>query len=121
MANVLVVEDSATELALVAGYLQQAGILVTSAKSVEEAQDKLDLKSLDLILLDVILPGQSGFELCRELKSNPDTKSIPIIICSTKDTEVDKMYGNMLGADAYLCKPVQKQDLLQTVRRLIGR
>ena len=81
----------------------------------------MDLTSLDLIVLDVILPGQSGFELCRELKSSPDTKGIPIIICSTKDTEVDKMYGNMLGADAYLCKPVQKQDLMQTVRRLVGR
>ncbi len=119
MATVLVVEDSATDREIMNAYLQQAGLSVVNAKSSEEAATALGRQKPDLIVLDVILPGQSGFELCREIKSNPDTRGIPTIVCSTKNTDVDKMWGNMLGADAYLTKPVDKDLLLQTVQKLI--
>ena len=72
-----------------------------------------------MIVLDVILPGQSGFELCRKLKGDPQTKGIPIVICSTKNTEIDKTWGEMSGADAYLTKPIDEAQLLQTVNRFI--
>ncbi|MEC4984977.1 MAG: response regulator [Oscillatoria sp. PMC 1068.18] len=120
MKTVLIVEDSVTERQFLSGYLQNAGFIVVNASSVEEAQEKLSQQKPDLIFLDVILPGASGFEFCRELKTNPDTKNIPVVICSTKNTDVDKMWGNMLGANAYLTKPVKSDEIHQTLKQLIG-
>ncbi len=119
MHTVLIVEDSLLQIQLLTRYLQQAGLSVISVTSGEEVQDKLSKHKLDLIILDVILPGQSGFELCRELKTNPHTQQIPVVICSTKSTAVDKMWGDMLGADAYLPKPVDQLELIQLVQKLI--
>ncbi|MCU0569599.1 MAG: response regulator [Oculatellaceae cyanobacterium Prado106] len=119
MKTVLLVEDGVTEMQVLTNYLQQAGLTVVSAQSSEEAQLKLDTQKPDLIVLDVILPGKSGFELCRELKADPSTSNIPVVICSTKDTEADKMWGNMLGANAYLPKPVDLSDLIRTVQQLV--
>ncbi len=119
MNTVLLVEDSLTERETLTRYLQAASLVVVSVNSVEEAREKLSQKKPNLIVLDVILPGQSGFELCRDLKNHPDTKSIPIIICSSKGTTVDKTWGTMLGADAYITKPASEQELLNTVRQLL--
>ena len=119
MKTVLVVEDGLTDREILSRYLQQAGLSVVGAKSGEEAQEKLHQTKPDLIFLDIILPGQSGFELCRELKNNPSTNQIPVVICSTKGTDVDRMWGNMLGADAYLPKPVKQAELMRTVHQLI--
>ena len=119
MNTVLLVEDSVTDSKLLSGYLQQSGLTVVSVGSVEEAQARLTDYRPDLIVLDVILPGQSGFELCLELKANPETLSIPVLICSSKNTKADKLWVNLLGADAYLAKPVNPQELLQTVQQLI--
>ena len=119
MRTVLIVEDSLLQTQVLTRYLQQAGLGVVSVTSGEEVQDKLTKHKLDLIILDVILPGQSGFELCRELKTDPHTCQIPVVICSTKNTEVDKMWGNMLGADAYLPKPVDRLELIQLVQKLM--
>jgi chemotaxis family two-component system response regulator PixH len=119
MGTVLLVEDGVTEMQLLTNYLKQAGLMVMSAQSGEEAQIKLNSQKPDLIVLDVILPGKSGFELCRELKADPNTSSIPVVICSTKDTDADKMWGDMLGANAYIPKPVDPAVFLQTIRQLI--
>jgi chemotaxis family two-component system response regulator PixH len=118
MTTVLLVEDSLTETELLTRYLRQAGLTVVSVKSGEEAHLKLQSSRPDLVILDVILPGQSGFELCREIKSDVNTQKIPVVICSTKDTEADKLWGSMLGADAYIPKPVDQQKLMQTIRKL---
>lgn len=120
MSTVLVVEDSLTEMQLITHYLQQAGLTVIGATSGEEAQIKLQTQKPDLIVLDVILPGQSGFELCRELKADPNTSRIPVVICSTKGTEVDKMWGNLLGANNYLTKPIDPDALIRTVRQFVS-
>ena len=119
MNTVLLVEDSLTESRAITGYLQQSGLKVVSVGSVEEAQEKLSRHKPDLIVLDVILPGQSGFELCHELKSDPETNLIPVVMCSTKSAETDKLWGRMMGADAYLAKPISQQQLIQTIQRLI--
>ena len=118
MNTVLVVEDGLTDREILSRYLQKAGYSVISAKSSEEAQEKLDQNKPDFIFLDVILPGKSGFEICRELKKNPNTSQIPIIFCSTKNTDVDKMWGTMLGADAYLSKPINQEELVGTLKQL---
>jgi len=119
LKTVLVVEDSLTETEVVTRYLMQLGLAVVSVQSGEEAQVQLQSQKPDLVILDVILPGQSGFELCHNLKTNEDTKRIPVVICSTKGTEVDKLWGSMLGADAYMAKPVDRQKLMQIVLQFI--
>jgi chemotaxis family two-component system response regulator PixH len=121
MSTVLIVEDGLTDRETLSRYLKQGGLAVTVATSGEEAMVHLNDRAPDLVVLDIILPGQSGFELCREIKSNPQTQRIPVILCSNKDTDVDKVWGNMLGADAYLSKPVDCGELLTKVRQLLGR
>ncbi|MGF1677503.1 MAG: response regulator transcription factor, partial [Rivularia sp. (in: cyanobacteria)] len=118
MSTILVVEDGLTDMQVISRYLEQAGYNVMGATSSEEAQEKITQNKPDLIFLDVILPGKSGFEICRELKNNPNTKTIPVVFCSTKNTDVDKMWGDMLGADAYLSKPVQKEELEGVLQKL---
>ncbi len=118
MITVFLVEDSLTETEVLTRYLRQAGLAVISATSSEEAMIKLQSQKPDLMIIDVILPGQSGFELCREIKTNNSTQRIPVVICSTKGTEADKLWGAMLGADAYIPKPVDQQKLLQTIKQL---
>jgi DNA-binding response OmpR family regulator len=118
MITVLLVEDSLTETEVLSAYLKQAGVTVVSVTSGEEAQIKLQSQKPDLVILDVILPGQSGFELCRELKTNANTQGIPVVICSTKGTDADKLWGSMLGADAYIHKPVDQKKLMQTIQQL---
>ncbi|AFY31707.1 response regulator transcription factor [Calothrix sp. PCC 7507] len=121
MSTVLVVEDGLTDMEIISRYLKQAGYSVISATSSEEAQDRIDKNKPDVIFLDVILPGKSGFEICRELKNNPSTSQIPVIFCSTKNSDVDKIWGNMLGADAYLSKPINREELVVTLSRLISK
>ena len=119
MKTVMIVEDSITDMELLRLHLENEGFFVIQARSGEDAQAKLKHQKPDLIVLDVILPGQSGFQLCRKLKSAPETKSIPIVLCSTKNTEVDKQWAKMGGADAYLTKPVDKERLLEMIYQFI--
>jgi twitching motility two-component system response regulator PilH len=119
MKKVLLVEDSLTEAERIARFLEKAGYSVYEVRSGEEAQLRLKQQKPDLILLDLILPGQSGFEFCRKLKGDPVTKAIPVVICSTKNTDVDRTWGSMSGADAYLTKPVDEKILLETIGQFI--
>ncbi len=120
MSTVLVIDDALTDMEMHTRYLKSAGLDVIAAKTTKEAQTKLAQSRPDLILLDVLLPGQSGFEFCRELKSDPKTNNIPVVLCSTKGSDVDKMWGDMLGADAYLPKPVDQDDLISLIRKLLN-
>jgi twitching motility two-component system response regulator PilH len=119
MNKVLLVEDSLVDTEKLTSFLEKKGFAVLGVRSGEEAQLRLKSQKPNLILLDVILPGLSGFELCRKLKANPETQKIPVIICSTKNKEVDKTWGKMSGADAYLTKPVDESTLLETVNEFI--
>jgi two-component system, chemotaxis family, response regulator PixH len=120
MVTALIVEDSLTDRDLLTRYLQQSSIRVMSAQSSEEALKMLQTTPPDLVFLDVVLPGQSGFEFCSELKTTDSTKNIPVVICSNKDTKADKLWGSMLGADAYLTKPIQQQALNQILEQLMA-
>ncbi|MFN3360645.1 MAG: response regulator transcription factor [Pseudanabaenaceae cyanobacterium] len=119
MATILVVEDTLTQAELIAGTLREAGYTVIIATSSEDAKSKLAQQKPNLLILDVVLPGESGFEFCRELKENADTKDIPVVMCSTKSGEMDKFWGMKQGAAAYLTKPVDTEELLRTVKLLI--
>lgn len=119
MGTALVVDDSLTEREIITHYLKQAGLTVSTANSGEEALEKLNSQLPDLIVLDIVLPGRSGFEICRALKAEAKTQKIPVILCSTKGNEMDKFWGLKQGADAYIPKPVDQQLLLRTVKQLI--
>ncbi|NJL97524.1 MAG: response regulator [Synechococcaceae cyanobacterium SM2_3_2] len=119
MKTILVVEDSLTDLHIVLATLQQAGFAVITASNEKEAKDQIREKKPDAIILDVVLPDRSGFELCRDLKDEESTKNIPIVMCSTKSSNMDKYWGMQQGADIYLAKPVSSEQLLKSVRSLI--
>lgn len=119
MGTALVVDDSSTERQIISSCLQKEGINVLIATSGEEALEKIKDTRPDVIVLDVVLPGRSGFEICRELKAETSTSSIPIIICSTKGSEMDKFWGMKQGADAYIAKPIDQEEFLRTVKQLI--
>jgi two-component system, chemotaxis family, response regulator PixH len=120
MATVLIVEDTMTEAEIITSALRGAGFETVRATSSEDAKVKLSQNRPDLILLDVVLPGESGFELCRELKEHPETKSIPVVMCSTKSSEMDKFWGMKQGAASYLTKPIVPEELVRTIRLLVA-
>ncbi|MEM8828215.1 MAG: response regulator [Cyanobacteria bacterium P01_G01_bin.19] len=119
MGYTLIVDDSATERSIITGCLTEVGIYVSVAQSGEEALEKIEQNSPDLIVLDVVLPGRSGFEICRELKGSDSTSKIPIVLCSTKGTEMDKFWGMKQGADAYISKPIDQEELVKKVKELM--
>ncbi len=120
MNKVLVVDDSLTDRKVIKAYLEQAGLMVLEAQSAEEGRKKITDEQPNLIVLDIVMGGQSGFEMCRTLKADSKTKSIPIILCSSKSTEADKVWGDVVGADAYLFKPVERSEFMSKVQQLIA-
>lgn len=116
--KVLLIEDSLTDAEILSGYLKQVGIAVIKVSDGEEARAILKQHKLDIVVLDIMLPGQSGFELCHRFKTDVATEHIPVILYSTKQTSVDKLWGYLLGADAYLPKPIDKEKLLHTIAEL---
>ncbi len=119
MGTALIIEDSLTERQIITQYLKLAGITAAIATSGEEALEKLHGELPDLIVLDVVLPGLSGFEICRAIKAEERTSKIPVIICSTKDTDMDKFWGKRQGADAYIPKPIDQDTFLSTIQQLV--
>jgi chemotaxis family two-component system response regulator PixH len=113
MGTALVIEDSQTELSIIKDFCHALGIHTVVASSGEQALERLQQLQPNLIILDVVLPGRSGFELCRELKAAETTKKIPVILCSTKNSDMDKFWGLRQGADAYITKPID-QDIFNT-------
>ncbi|MBD0334348.1 MAG: response regulator [Cyanobacteria bacterium Co-bin13] len=119
MGTALIVEDSLTDKEVLSLCLKNCGITVLTAKSAEEAFDQIKSHQFDVIILDVVLPDRSGFEICRELKDAETTRKVPIIMCSTKGSEMDRFWGLKQGADAYLAKPINQEELIQTVNQLV--
>lgn len=119
MASVLVIEDSAIEADQIMKCLQQSGFDALNVTTAEAAKAILEQKTFDAILTDVVLPGQSGFGFCRELRNYDKTANVPIIICSSKSSKIDKNWGMKQGASAYVTKPVNPEELIQTIRQFI--
>ena len=115
MATVLVVDDTASQLELINSYLQEAGYTVIKSSDAKDAFEQAVNLQPDAVITDVVMPGMSGFEFCRLLKRTPETKKVPIIICSSKNKDIDRIWGLRQGADVYLTKPFTKQDLLRAI------
>ena len=116
--NVLIVDDSKTELMYLSDMLKKAGFAVTTAENAEDAQRKLDQGKPDLILMDVVMPGQNGFQLTRAISRDPRFTDVPIIMCTSKNQETDRVWGMRQGARDYIVKPVDQTELMGKIKRL---
>jgi two-component system phosphate regulon response regulator PhoB len=119
--KILIIEDEEDILAMVHFNLVRAGFRVECAMCGEEGFQKARDHQPDLILLDLMLPGIDGLEVCRRLRKSPDTKSCPVIMLTAKGEESDIVQGLELGADDYLPKPFSPQVLLARIRAILRR
>ncbi|WP_085317666.1 response regulator transcription factor [Derxia lacustris] len=116
--KVLVVDDSPTERFFLADLLTKAGFVVTTADSGEEAVAKTHEQRPDLILMDVVMPGANGFQITRQISRDPDVGHIPVIMCTSKSQETDKIWGMRQGARDYVTKPINADELLSKIAAL---
>jgi twitching motility two-component system response regulator PilH len=116
--SVLIVDDSPTERHVLSEILRGAGFTVNSCDSGEQAVVQAKALLPDLILMDVVMPGLNGFQATRQIAREEATKHIPVIICTTKSQETDKIWGMRQGARDYVVKPVVASELLEKIARL---
>ena len=116
--NILIVDDSPTERFYLPDILARAGYAVSTAVNGEEAIDKIRAERPHLILMDVVMPGANGFQVTRSIARDPELAAIPIIICSSKNQETDRIWGMRQGARDYLIKPVDPALLLASIASL---
>lgn len=116
--KVLVVDDSKTELMFLTEILHQQGYQVRTAENAEQALVRLEEEKPDLILMDVVMPGQNGFQLTRSLARNTKFADVPIIMCTSKNQETDRVWGLRQGASDYITKPVNPQELQAKIAAL---
>ncbi|MCI4441271.1 response regulator [Tibeticola sp.] len=116
--NVLVVDDSKTELMFLSELLRKNGFSVCTAENADEAMQQLETAKPDLILMDVVMPGQNGFQLTRAITRNPQFVDVPIIMCTSKNQETDRVWGMRQGARDYVTKPVDAAELLAKIKAL---
>jgi len=117
VSKVLVVDDAEADRVALEQILNDAGYQVVCAASGAEALDRAGSEKPDLVLLDVVMDEMDGFKTCRELSSNPDTSTIPVIMVSGNAQKVDKMWAEQQGAKAYITKPYTPDQILDEVRR----
>tara|TARA_Y100000768_G_scaffold190836_1_gene143021 strand:+ start:897 stop:1583 length:687 start_codon:yes stop_codon:yes gene_type:complete len=119
--KILVIEDEPDIRRNLEYNISREGFNVITAGSLSEAEEVVNSNSLSLILLDLMLPDGSGLDLCKKFKSNSKTDSIPIIILTAKDDEVDKVVGFELGADDYVTKPFSVRELVLRIKAILKR
>jgi len=117
LKKVLVVDDSASELKLMEAVLEQGGFRTVVLSDPARIEETIENERPNLILLDVVMPGRNGFQVCRELKNHEVYGAIPVILVSSKKSASDKYWGEQQGANAYVCKPFTPEELIQAVKK----
>ncbi|UCF92022.1 MAG: response regulator [Desulfobacterales bacterium] len=117
--RILIVEDSPTAMRQITEILHNQGYDLIRAVDGEEALEKALQEKPHIILLDVILPKKNGFQVCRQLKTTPDTKDIKILMLTSKSQDSDCYWGLKQGADGYLTKPFEDVELLDNIAQLL--
>ena len=113
--KILIVDDSPTERHVLNDMLTKSGYEVVASDNGEDAILKAKSLKPDLILMDVVMPGLNGFQATRAISRDPDTRAIPIILCTSKSQETDKIWGMRQGARDYIVKPVNRDELLEKI------
>jgi twitching motility two-component system response regulator PilH len=113
--KILIVDDSPTERHVLNDMLTKSGYEVVASDNGEDAILKAKLLKPDLILMDVVMPGLNGFQATRAISRDPDTRAIPIILCTSKSQETDKIWGMRQGARDYIVKPVDPTELMAKI------
>lgn len=121
MPRVLVVEDEKDLNRLIAFHLRSAGFEVEQAYDAEEALSFLDTNRFDLVLLDILLPGMDGWEVCRALRSSRETRNVPVIFLTALSEESSRVTGFDLGGDDYLTKPFSPRELISRIKAILRR
>jgi twitching motility two-component system response regulator PilH len=121
MSEVLLVEDSPLYQEIIANLLKRNGWKVVIACDGVEALEQVQKSNPDLVVLDIVMPRMSGYEVCRRLKSDPKTKNVPVVICSIRNSESDRYWGLKNRADAYITKPFEDVELVGTIKQLLRR
>jgi phosphate regulon transcriptional regulator PhoB len=119
--KILAVDDEQDIIELLSYNLSREGYEVTTAMDGEEALKKIRSKSFDLVILDLMMPGIQGMELCRILRNDPRTKYLPIIMLTAKTEEVDRILGLEMGADDYITKPFSPRELIARIKAVLRR
>jgi twitching motility two-component system response regulator PilH len=114
--KILLVDDSKTELHHLSELLSKRGYKIRTAENGEEALRRLGEDKPDLILMDVVMPGQNGFQLTRAITRDPRFADVPVIMCTSKNQETDKVWGMRQGARDYVVKPVDADELIAKIR-----
>ena len=120
-SKILVVEDSPTYLRKISNFLKGLGYEVVTAIDGEEALEKAARENPKLMVLDVILPKKNGFQVCRQLKTSPKTQGIKIIMMTSKTQDSDRFWGLKQGADDYMTKPYDDEELQQNIENLLKK
>lgn len=115
--KVLIVDDSPAQVKLIQGLLEPEGYWPVGLNDPRRVEEAIATERPSVILLDVVMPDRNGFQVCRELKSNTEFNSIPVILVTSKDTASDRYWGQQQGADGYVTKPFTREELLRAVRR----
>lgn len=118
--KIMVVDDSATERWYIADLLARSGYEVVTAESGADALARVRHERPSLIVMDVVMPGASGFQVVRTLARDPETQAIPVILCTSKSAETDRIWGLRQGARDYVTKPVDAAELLAKVAELVA-
>ncbi len=118
-SRVLVVDDSPLDQFAISRPLEASGFAVDIASSGKEAVTRLEATHYDVLLLDVVMPDQNGFQLCRQLRGDERYKEMPIIMVTSKDQAADRFWGMKQGATEYVTKPFSDSDLISAVRRYV--
>jgi DNA-binding response OmpR family regulator len=118
-AKILVVDDTPSNVKLLADALAPKGYAVVTAASGAEALEKVEAERPDLVLLDVVMPGMSGYEVCRKIRENPATGILPVVMVTALDPGQEKIKGLEAGADDFLTKPINQPELLARIRSLL--
>ena len=119
MARILLIEDSPTDTAVLTQLLERNGHEVLASGSAEDGIEVCRREKPDLVLMDIILPGMNGFQATRALSRDADTKSIPVLIVSTKGMDTDKAWGMRQGAKDYIVKPPREEELIARINALL--
>lgn len=113
--KILLVDDSRTELHYLSDLLTRRGYVVRTAENGDEALRRLGEETPDLILMDVVMPGQNGFQLTRTITRDPRFLNVPVIMCTSKNQVTDKVWGMRQGARDYIVKPVDADELVAKI------